>query len=166
MTRRLSHRALALTLAATTTLFLIPAPAWSDESARLTGRVFQVDGTTPGSDVVVNLFDPATERSYASRPTGTDGVFAIDGAPAGTYQVVAETPEGAFLAADEVQLAAGSNRPVRLTLIETAPAYYQTGGKKMKRLHKWFIFGGVALAGLFVIDEVSEDADEDDSSPS
>jgi hypothetical protein len=162
-----SRRALALTLAVTTLLFLVPAPVRAADDGELSGRVFQTDGVTPQAGVVVHLYDEGTEQIYSSDPTTDEGTFLIGQAPAGTYSLVAETGEVAFLAADELELQAGDNEPLALTL-KTAPA--QTGQQQqsnMKPWAKWVIAGAIIVTGLFLIYEVTKDDDEEqDVSPS
>lgn len=161
------RRALALTLAVTTLLFLLPAPVRAADDAQLAGRVFQPDGLTPRPGVVVHLYDEGTEQVYSSQPTTDEGSFLIDQAPAGTYSLVAESGDVAFLAADGLELQSGSNDPVALTL-QTAPAQ-STGQQKsgLKPWAKWTIAGVIIVAGLFLIYEVTSDDDsETDVSPS
>lgn len=156
--------ALALTLVLAISLFLLPAPVRAAGEAELAGRVLQPDGITPRPGVVVTLFDPATDRTYSSQPTSTEGAFHIEQAPAGTYNLVAETEGGAYLAADELALEEGSNPPLALTL-QTAPA--QTTGQQqsnMKPWAKWLIAGSIAVVGLVLIYEVTKEA-EDETSP-
>ena len=78
----------------------------------LTGRVLTQNGADPRSGVVVTLIEPASERAYRSSPTDARGSFTIDAAPAGSYTLVVEAPEGAFLATSDLQLAPGVNRPL------------------------------------------------------
>jgi len=72
--------------------------------------------------------------------------------------VVAETPEGAFLAPERIDLQSGANRPLSLTL-KTAPAVTGTTGSKMKSWKKWTITGLIAVTALFLVNEVSNEAD-------
>lgn len=156
--------ALALTLVLAICLFLLPAPVRAAGQAELAGRVLQPDGITPRPGVVVTLFDPATDQTFSSEPTNTEGAFHIDRAPAGTYSLVAETGAGAYLAADELYLNEGSNPPLALTL-QTAPG--QTTGQQqqsnMKPWAKWLIAGSIAVVGLFLVYEVTKDAETDGS---
>jgi hypothetical protein len=160
-----SRRALALGLACTIVAVIAGPPAPAD-GAILSGKVFQADGATPRSGVVVQLVDPRTERSFPSATTREDGAFRIEGAPAGTYRVLAETPAGAFLAGDSVTVSPGANRPVSLTLQEAPPApptpadptTASTGG--LPTWGKWLIAGGIAVGALFVINEVTDEEDE------
>jgi hypothetical protein len=161
MTPSLCRRTLALALTATTALLFVPAPVLAAGEAQLAGRVFDADGATPRSGVVVTLVDPASDASVSSAPTSHEGTFRIEQAPAGTYRVLAETPEGAFLAADPVDLQPGSNQPLSLTL-KVAPGMDGTTGSKMKTWKKWLIAGGIAVGALFLINEVT---DETDASP-
>ena len=160
--RRLSVFGLAL---ATASLLSAP-PASAGEAAVLTGKVFHSDGRTPRTGVVIHLVDPASDQDYGSSPTREDGAFRLDQAPAGTYRVLAETGDGAFLAEHAVTVTPGANRPVALTLQSAAPTHQQTpdpaattqpGG--LPTWGKWAIAGGIALAALFVIDEVTDDED-------
>ena len=158
--------ALALTLVMAMVLLSLPTPAHASSEAELAGRVLQPDGITPHSGVVVTLFDPATEQSYSSQPTNTEGNFHIGEAPAGTYSLVAETEAGAFLAADELRLQEGPNLPLALTL-QTAPAQTTSTGQqqqgKMKPWAKWTITGVIIVVGLFGVYEITKEAETDTS---
>jgi len=160
------RRALALTLAVTTVLLLLPAPVRAAGDAQLSGRVFATDGVTPRPGVVVALYDPASEQAYRSEPTTDEGTFHIAEAPAGTYSLVAETDGVAFLAADNLQLQAGSNEPLGLTL-RTAPAYQTTGQQQsgLKPWAKWVIAGSIIVVGLFLIYEVTSESETNASPP-
>ena len=158
MTPSLCRRALALALAATTALFFVPGPVLAAGEAQLAGRVFDADGATPRPGVVVTLVDTATDASVSSEPTNDEGTFRIEQAPAGSYHVLAETSEGAFLAAEAVDLEPGANQPLSLTL-KVAPAMEGTTGSKMKTWKKWLIAGGIAVGALFLINEVTDEAD-------
>jgi hypothetical protein len=129
----------------------------------LSGRVLAQNGADPRAGVVVTLIEPASERAYRSSPTDADGTFTIDAAPAGSYELVVEAPEGAFLAASSLQLAPGVNRPLSLALkpgkqdqppAETPPA---AGSKKegIPTWAKWVIAGGIIVGGAIIIDSVS-----------
>jgi len=161
-----SRRVLALGLALTTASFLATPPTVAGEAAVLTGKVFQADGRTPRTGVVVHLVDPASNRDFGAEPTRPDGAFRVDQAPAGTYRVLAETEEGAFLAAQAVTVEPGANRPVSLTLGGAAPAFQSSAdpaassGGGLPTWGKWVIAGGIVLAALFVINEVTDDEDQ------
>jgi hypothetical protein len=155
--------ALALTLVLAIFLFVLPSPVRAAGAAELAGRVLQPDGITPRSGVVVTLFDPATDQTYSSEPTTAEGAFHIEQAPAGTYSLVAESEGGAYLAADELRLDEGSNPPLALTL-QTAPG--QTTDQQqsnMKPWAKWLIAGSIIVVGLFLVYEVTKDAETDGS---
>lgn len=158
MTPSRCRRTVALTLAVSIALFVVPAPALSAGEAQLAGRVFDADGATPRPGVVVILVDAATDRTVSSEPTNDEGTFRIEQAPAGSYHVVAETSAGAFLAAEQVDLQPGANRPLSLTL-KVAPAAGGTTGSQMKSWKKWTITGLIAVTALFLINEVSDEVD-------
>jgi hypothetical protein len=164
MTSSLCRRALALFLAATTALLFVPAPALAAGEAEFAGRVFDADGATPRPGVVVTLFDAVSEETVSSEPTNDEGTFRIEQAPAGTYQLVAETSEGAFLAEVPVELQPGANRPLSLTL-KVAPAMEGTTGSKMKTWKKGLIAGAIAVSALFLINEVTDEADASSPRP-
>jgi hypothetical protein len=157
-----SRRIAAPGLALITATFLLAPPAPAADAAVLTGKVFQADGHTPRTGVVIHLVDPATERDFGSQPTRADGAFRITEAPAGTYRVLAETERGAFLAERAVTVEAGANRPVSLTLSQTTadPGATAAAPGGLPTWGKWAIAGGIVLAALFVIDSVTEDEDQ------
>jgi len=161
-----SRRIVALGLALTTASFVLTPPVGAGDAAVLMGKVFQADGTTPRTGVVVHLVDPASDRDFRAEPTRPDGAFRVDQAPAGTYRVLAETTDGAYLAEQAVTVEPGANRPVSLTLGAAAPSFQtapdptasQSGG--LPTWGKWAIAGGIALGALFVINEVTDDEDQ------
>lgn len=138
----------------------------SGASSTLTGRVMAQNGADPRAGVVVTLVAPASEQAYRSAPTDARGAFKIDSAPAGSYALVVEAPEGAFLASNNLQLAPGMNRPVSLALKaqgEPAPApagTTETPEQKKKgelpTWAKWVIAGGVIVGAAIVIDSVTK----------
>src|SRR5262247_3022779 len=90
-------------------LVLTTSPGiFASSSTSLSGRVV-TDGADPRAGVVVTLVEPASEKMYRSAPTDSRGAFTIDAAPAGSYALVVEAPEGAFLASNNVQIAPGVN---------------------------------------------------------
>ena len=131
----------------------------------LTGRVLAQNGADPRSGVVVTLVEPASERAYRSSPTDARGAFKIDAAPAGSYALVVEAPEGAFLAAGNLVLAPGMNRPVSLALKRAEGEPAPAGGtvaappaKKQGELPtwaKWVIAGAVIVGAAVVVDAVT-----------
>ena len=130
--------------------------------ASLSGKVFQPDGRTPRSGVVVSLVNEEGTREVRSTPTTEEGSFVIDDAVAGEYHVVVETPEGAFVTGSSVDLAPGSNRPVALTL-RTDDDYEQpqfaASGEGLPTWAKWLIAGGIVVGALLVINEINSDED-------
>jgi hypothetical protein len=153
------RRALAATVALTTALFVMPAPLMAGTDAQLAGRVFDSDGITPRPGVVVTLVEEQSQVTFSSQPTDDKGIFRIDDAAAGGYRLLAETPEGAFLAADHLELQQGANKPLSLTL---APARTTPGGAQqgMEPWLKWTIAGGIIVTGLLLILEVTDDKEE------
>ena len=169
MTPSYSKRVAALALTFATASLMIGTPAWSGDNALLTGRVLQPDGATPRSGVVVALLGDEALETFRSAPTGDEGAFKIDAAPAGAYTLVAETSQGAFVGAAQVDLTAGENPPLALTLqpqasIATlAPA--QSGTRnKLPTWATYSITGLIVITAVVLIDEVTEDV-EDPASP-
>ena len=131
----------------------------------LTGRVLTQNGADPRPGVVVTLIEPASERAYRSSPTDARGAFSIDAAPAGSYALVVEAPEGAFLAASDLQLAPGVNRPLSLALKPgkqaqppaEAPPQDPNAKKKgaVPTWAKWVIAGGIIVGGAIIIDSLT-----------
>jgi len=162
MTPSRCQRVLALSLTLTIALFLTPLPAWSAADAQFGGRVFQQDGSTPRPGVVVTLYESATERTFSSNPTDELGFFNIAKAEPGSYALLAETSEGAYLSGDAVDLQPGPNKPLALTLSSTAPktapgATNPGGG--MATWAKWTIAGVIIVGALLVINEINSDED-------
>jgi hypothetical protein len=161
------RRALTLALILATGSLLTAPPAWSTSSALFNGRVFQSDGVSARTGVIVALYDEETGDIFRSEPTNDEGVFAFDAVPAGTYALITEASEGAFLAGDAIELNAGANRSLSLTLSETPPdgtfAPAKTGGKGPSKLVSWIIAGSIIVVALLVLNEWTDD-DERSSS--
>jgi hypothetical protein len=170
MTSPVIRRLLALNLAIATSVVAGLAPAAAaDNSTLLTGRVMENDGFTPREGVVVALVDQQKRLVYRSEPTGDEGSFQIDSAPAGDYRLLAETQEGAFLASDRFTVKSGANDPVALKLTPSAKtsnvtlAPGQVGAETS--WWQWAIAGGIVVAGLIVVSDASS-SDEPLASPS
>ncbi len=162
MKRSIPRNALAIVVAIS--LLMLPG-AFAAPAALLQGRVLGPDGLTPMTGVVVNLVDAKTDATFPSVPSNERGVFKTT-APAGSYGIVAATPHGAYVAAGPLTLREGSNPPLSLTLRrasaaegEPAPPPAAPGAKKddLAPWAKWTIVGGIVVAGLLVIDAVTED---------
>ena len=165
MTRSNVRRAVAAVLVLALAELTVPVPTSAAGAALLKGRVLDADGVSPLSDVVVTLFDARGSSNFPSGPTDARGVFQAS-APVGSYRLVASTPAGAFLASNEIQLAAGANAPVALTLKRQAAAGDPASGipppasgKKspLAPWAKWTIIGGIAVASILAIDAVTSD---------
>ena len=135
--------------------------------ASLSGRVLGDNGADPRAGVVVALVDASGEQVYRSAATDVRGGFTIGSAPAGAYALLVEAPEGAFLAAGNLQLAPGVNRPVSLALKpgkqeappEPPPASAAPKGG-VPTWAKWVIAGGIVVGAAIVVDAVTSDDEE------
>jgi hypothetical protein len=138
--------------------------------------VLAANGSEARAGVVVALVDTSAEKIFRSQPTDARGAFRVDAPAAGRYALVVEAPEGAFLASDGLDLAAGSNPPIALALKpgrqgqgepEPAPAPTPapapapaatpapTGG--LPNWAKWVIAGGIVVGAAIVVDAVTSD---------
>jgi len=132
-------------------------------AASLSGRVFQEDGRTPRSGVVVSLVDETGRRELRSTPTTGEGAFVIADAAVGEYLLVVETPEGAFVTGNQVRLEPGANRPVALTLTAgqqfALPQNAQSSSSNtgLPTWAKWVIAGGIIVGALLILDEINSD---------
>lgn len=169
MPRSRFQRVLATALILVFTSVWVATPAVSAGEARFGGRVFQADGVTPRTGVVVALVDTQTQQVYRTEPTNDEGSFVISSAPAGKYNLVAETDEGAFLASDAIELNEGANRSLALSLAPSTTYNAETsgtttpGGSPGSSMPKWAkgVIGGViGVAALFVINEATKDEEE------
>jgi len=128
--------------------------------ASLSGKVFDPDGRTPRTGVVVSLVNDEGTREVRSMPTTEEGSFVIDDATAGEYHLVVETPEGAFVTGASVELTPGANRPVALTLRTNddfeQPQFAASDGG-LPTWAKWVIAGGIIVGALLVINEINSD---------
>lgn len=149
----------------------------ADSTSTLTGRVLTQNGADPRPGVVVTLIEPVSERAFSSSPTDARGAFTIDSAPAGSYSLVVEAPEGAFLAANDLQLAPGLNRPLSLALkpgkaddppADPPPADTPPAGTTKKEgiptWAKWTIAGGIIVVGAIIVDAVTSDSGSNEAS--
>ena len=116
MSPKLSRRLLAMTVAVALLWLPIAPRTEAAGTALFRGRVVSADGVTPRSGVTVALVDADGENVFRSMPTDERGVFHLDSAAPGSYTLVAEVPEGAFVAQATVSLAAGDNPAVALAL--------------------------------------------------
>jgi hypothetical protein len=125
----------------------------------------------------VTLVEPASEKAYRSSPTDSRGAFTIDAAPSGSYALVVEAPEGAFLASSHLQLAPGVNRPVSLALKPgkqgeppapaTPPATPPPAAPPKSSVPtwaKWVIAGGIIVGAAIVVDAVTSDSNNNEAS--
>ena len=173
MSLELCRRFTATTVIFAVIAFVVVSPTWADTNAIFSGKVLESDPPAPKAGVVITLVESSSEKTYSSAATDADGLFRVDSAPAGSYRVVAETPQGAYLAADAVQLAAGDNRPVSLTLNGAAPNYQSTSGAGGQQSQggglptwaKWVIVGGIVVIGAAAVASVTSDDDEQPASP-
>jgi hypothetical protein len=162
MTTTHCRRALAALLVPITAFVLAGGPVWSAGGALFTGRVLESDRITPRTGVVVALYDAEAEATYRSHPTTVEGVFRIESAPAGSYALLTETPEGVYLGAEDLVLAAGRNRPLALTLSETAPNLAPAQSSSSGGLPTWakgVIAGVIGVFGVLLIVAATEDED-------
>ena len=170
----LRRRSLAAALAVATVCLYTSFPVPASDLALLEGRVLAADGATPRDGVVVNLVDMSGRKIFASKPTDERGVFRVDSAPAGTYTLVAEAPEGAFIASDPVELEVGNNPPVSLALKPTAQEGEEEDDepvmvpplpaeKGLENWVKWVIAGTIIVGSLAVVDLLGEE--EESGSP-
>jgi hypothetical protein len=115
--------------------------------------------------VVVSLYDAESDATYRSQPTTDEGMFRIDSAPAGSYTLLTEAPEGVYLAAENLELAPGRNSPLALTLSETAPnlAPAKASTTQKDGLPMWakgLIAGVIVAGGVLLIIKATEDEED------
>ena len=88
---------------------------------------------------------------------------SLDAAPAGTYALVVESPEGAYLAASELALQEGSNPPVALAIKagdDSGSGQVPPPPTPQEKVWKKWVF--VGLVGLSAAATVKFVADEED----
>jgi hypothetical protein len=168
------RRAVSVAAALSLVCVLAAGPAGAGASAVLAGRVTAADGATPRSGVVVHLVPDGASDSVASAATDPRGAFRMEAAPVGTFRVLVEAPEGAFLAPDSISLREGEEAaPVLVALRMADPP--EEGGTEptpgtppppaaragLPTWAKWTIVGVAALGAGFVIKQVT---DEDEAS--
>lgn len=157
----LGRHALAAIVMLLAAMLAMP-PAWSASNASWGGRVFEIDGITPRSGVVINLLDAGGQSTVRSAPTRDNGGFVIEQAPAGSYTLAIETPQGTFVAADPIELQPGVNRPQALSL-QAGPINYQQeyglGSAGLSLAGQWIIGLIVVFFAAFVIYEITDDKD-------
>lgn len=156
---------LALCLTVSTAMTLVVAPAFAEDPASFGGRIFDSDGVTPRDGVTVTLVDTETHQVFRSKPSGSEGAFRIEAAPPGSYRMLAETGEGAFLAAEAVRLEPGRNRALALSLNASAedPAGGSGTSAPADGMPLWaeiVVAGSIALGALLVIDELSSEVEQ------
>jgi hypothetical protein len=158
---RLAFRRWVATLALLLVAAALPVRAGG---ASLSGRVFGDDARTPRAGVVVALVTGDTERVIRSGATSEDGAFAIADADPGTYTLLIEAEQGAFLSPDPLVLASGANRPLALSMQTTATTGFGAGqGAGLSLRTKWIIAGAISATALFLVLESGDDVEEDAS---
>src|SRR5262245_36982191 len=165
MSRALTRRLVAVSLTVSVLgLSSGPLLAQAPSGSRLSGRVLAENGSDARAGVVVALVDTKAEKVFRSEPTDARGAFRVDAPAAGRYALLVEAPEGAFLASDGLELAAGLNKPVALALkpgkggrqetppAAPAPTPPPAGG--LPSWAKWVIAGGIVVGAAIVVDAV------------
>jgi len=149
------HRSLAVLVAVCLAATVCLPRAWAAD-ATLSGRVFGSDGSTPRAGVSVHLVRGEGEQVFSST-TSADGAFAI-GAPAGSYTVLVDTPDGAFVHGQPVEVQAGANPPLALALMAAAgPGGSRSAARAgIRPWVKWLIVGFLGLSGLYIASEIVE----------
>lgn len=115
--------ALARLMAVTAALMILfPAATLAFQTppaAQLRGVLLNAEGL-PASGFQLGLKSRAGDL-YLAPPTGVDGSFAIEGLPAGPYQVVAFAPDGTEfpVVGGEIELAAGAVERLEIRLRAT-----------------------------------------------
>jgi hypothetical protein len=137
----------------TVALILAVSPAWAVD-ATFSGRVFEADGVTPQPGVTVNLVEGEGQTVFSSEATGANGTFVIDSAPVGSYSLLVETPQGAFLSPVPLELHEGANKPLALSLNASETGLGNKGG--IKGWAQWLIIGLLIAGGLYVASEVAD----------
>ena len=165
MTFTRARSPLALTLASVLACSLSPASLIASTGvASFSGQVLQSDGKAPQAAVTVILVD-GQRQARAQATTGEDGTFRIDGAPTGTYSLIVDTADGAFLAVESLTLAAGVNPRQTLTL-RRGPQAASGAGQSLAGVTwgQWLIAGAIVIAALAIVNEVT-DSSEAPASP-
>jgi len=168
---QLGRRALAVSLLLGLFLATSSGPLLASSGATLTGRVLAAGGTDSRPGVVVALVDTAGEKIYRSNLTDDRGTFSVSAPAAGSYALVVEAPEGAFLASDGLLLSPGLNRPVSLALKpgkeggtpqgqQPAPPPPPAPKKGLPTWAKWVIAGGIIVGGAIIVDAVTKNEKE------
>lgn len=161
MTFTRARSPLALTLAFVVACSLSPASLIaSTGAASFSGQVLQSDGRTPQAAVTVILVD-GQRQSRVQATTGEDGTFRIEGAPTGSYSLIVDTADGAFIAVESLTLAAGVNPRQTLTL-RRGPQAAGGAGQSLAGVTwgQWLIAGAVVIAAVVIANEVTDDSEE------
>jgi len=156
------YRSLIATTVVSSLIWFVCAPMASAGSlGSWGGRVYQPDRVTPREGVVVSLVGEQ-ERTFRSEPTRSDGAFTLDSLPAGTYSLRVETPEGVFVSDRSLEMQNGSNRPMALALgsFPGNAAQEQGIGGPGSRTTEYIVAGLVFVFALFIILELTDDANE------
>jgi hypothetical protein len=117
----LSRRLMAMTVAVALVWLQAAPVAEAAGAALFRGRVVSADGVTPRAGVIIALVDDERGNVFRSGPSDDRGVFHVDSAAPGSYTLVAEVPEGAYVAPGKVSLEAGRNPAVALALQPAEP---------------------------------------------
>jgi hypothetical protein len=125
------------------------------------GKVVGEDGVTPVEGVIVSIGQEEEGTIYNSEPTNRDGVFRVDSAEAGRYAVLARKGDVGFLAAEDMELAAGENPPVAIMIRtgnQLAPA--DTAASELPLWGKIAIGGSIAILMLAIFDQTGDEGND------
>ena len=112
------NRSIVFPLIVALIFFYTPVSLLSESSAegKLTGYVFEFDGTSPVEGAVVKLMNITSGDLYESPESDTKGFFSIDGIEKGVYSFAVFSPAGDFGSNDFIGIEAAKTAKIAVSV--------------------------------------------------
>jgi len=148
--RMFQSKAVASILIGAFTLLILPQAGLSQaKTGSMTGFIFGEDKTTPVDGAVVKVRDVRTNQVYQSRPTETNGLYAVQNLPEGRYLVGVSDAKGDFNFDYEVMVKGGETAKLALALVPASEsAQDNQDEEKEKKKKKCFFLTPMGIAVL------------------
>jgi len=148
--RVFQSKAVASILIGAFTLLILPQAGLSQaKTGSMTGFIFGEDKTTPVDGAVVKVRDVRTNQVYQSRPTETNGLYAVQNLPEGRYLVGVSDAKGDFNFDYEVMVKGGETAKLALALVPASEsAQDNQDEEKEKKKKKCFFLTPMGIAVL------------------
>ncbi len=144
--------------------------------ASLSGTLVRSSDRTPLVGAKLHVGNPSTGRILSSAPTNPEGAFRVEGLDPATYQLAVELAGGLYVVDTPVRLAPGQAQILSVAIAATTQDEGGTapgGTEQSTKPSMWqnpltaaLIVLGAAIVVGYVVDQATDDNNEDNSSPS